>query len=355
MTISDQFSGFKKSGICILVLLVAAGLRAQAPNIQKALISIERIWDRAPHNAFTDLVYFRNAFYCTFREGTGHVPGINGSIRVIASEDGQNWYSVAQLTEEKVDLRDPKISVTPDGRLMLLIEAAYYEGKKVLKREPRVAFSNKRGRAFTTPQVVHIPDEVRSQDDWLWRLTWHEGTAYGVMYQVQQDDTMLHLLKTKDGLRYELVKTLDVTGKPNETTLRFGPGGEMLAVVRREGGDFTGMIGSSMPPYQHWNWQSLGNRLGGPNFLALPNGKLLCATRDYNQKEHRTALALIDRNGKFQKVLVLPSGGDTSYPGMVLKDGIVYLSYYSGHEGKTNIYLARLSASELGELPLLEE
>jgi hypothetical protein len=28
-------------------------------------------------------------------------------------------------------------------------------------------------------------------------------------------------------------------------------------------------------------------------------------------------------------VKVLPSGGDTSYPGVIVKDGYVYLSYYA--------------------------
>lgn len=37
------------------------------------------IWDRAPHNAFTDLIRFEERFYCTFREASGHVPGKSGA------------------------------------------------------------------------------------------------------------------------------------------------------------------------------------------------------------------------------------------------------------------------------------
>ena len=36
------------------------------------------------------------------------------------------------------------------------------------------------------------------------------------------------------------------------------------------------------------------------------------------------------------------SGGDTSYPGLVWHDGLLWMSYYSSHEGKTSIYLARI-------------
>ena len=40
--------------------------------------------------------------------------------------------------------------------------------------------------------------------------------------------------------------------------------------------------------------------------------------------------------------LILPSGGDCSYPGMVWHDDLLWVSYYSSHEGKGSIYLARV-------------
>src|SRR5690554_6264444 len=79
---------------------------------------VSKIWDKADHNAFTDLIRFNDAFYCTFREASGHVvnPGQeNGSIRVIKSPDGKEWKSVALLKKEGLDLRDPKLSIRPDG------------------------------------------------------------------------------------------------------------------------------------------------------------------------------------------------------------------------------------------------
>jgi hypothetical protein len=40
--------------------------------------------------------------------------------------------------------------------------------------------------------------------------------------------------------------------------------------------------------------------------------------------------------------LALPSGGDCSYAGMVWHDDLLWISYYSSHEGKTSIYLATI-------------
>ena len=38
----------------------------------------------------------------------------------------------------------------------------------------------------------------------------------------------------------------------------------------------------------------------------------------------------------------LPSSGDSSYPGLVWHDNQLWISYYSSHEGKAAIYIARV-------------
>ena len=43
-----------------------------------------------------------------------------------------------------------------------------------------------------------------------------------------------------------------------------------------------------------------------------------------------------------KEALALPSGGDTSYPGLVFHEDLLWVSYYSSHEGKTSIYLAKV-------------
>ncbi|HLF34690.1 MAG TPA: hypothetical protein VI583_10645 [Cyclobacteriaceae bacterium] len=74
---------------------------------------------------------------------------------------------------------------------------------------------------------------------------------------------------------------------------------------------------------------------------------IICCNRVYAEGrcwidgEARTVLALIDHNG-FKPMLTLPSGGDCSYPGMIIHKKILWMSYYSTHEGKTSIYLARI-------------
>lgn len=338
-------------GLPVLLLLLASSVWAQETAAQKYLLSVERIFDRAPHSAFTDLVEFNGKLYCTFREGSGHVPGkdgTNGTIRIIASADGQNWQSVALLSEAQVDLRDPKLSVTPDGRLMLLVGGSYYEGETLGLRRTRVSFSDKLGRNFSAPRPVEIDPKIKTDADWLWRVTWHRGIGYGVLYQSGGDEFQAQLVSTRDGLRYQLVTTFAIGGRPNETTVRILPDGEMLAWVRRERESQNGFIGSSRPPYTNWTWKEQNARLGGPNFLILPNGKLIGTTRGYlADRKANTYVTWLTRDGAINPIVTLPSGGDTSYAGMVVRGDRLLISYYASHEGKTAIYLATLNLKRL--------
>ena len=100
------------------------------------------------------------------------------------------------------------------------------------------------------------------------------------------------------------------------------------------------MLGTARPPYTEWTWKDLGVRVGGPALLRLPDGKFIAAGRFYEPSAH-TAVAWLDvKEGKLTPIVKLPSGGDTSYPGMVFRDGLLRVSYYASHEGKTSIYLA---------------
>jgi hypothetical protein len=149
------------------------------------------------------------------------------------------------------------------------------------------------------------------------------------------------LLESADGLDFRSLCRLRVPGKPNESTIGFKDDGEAVAMVRREGGNRKGWIGRSRPPYNRWKWQETGHRFGGPNFIILPDGSMWAASRLYREDGYGTAIARLDEHG-YTPVLELPSGGDCGYPGLAWHAGLLWVSYYSTHEGKTGIYLARV-------------
>ncbi len=300
------------------------------------LLSVEKIWDQGGHNAFTDLTRFKNRWFCTFREAEGHVKG-DGKIRIISSPDGNAWESVGLLAEDGIDLRDPKISITPDNRLMIVMGGSVYQNNELVGRQPRVAFSQD-GTTWSAPQ------RILDEGDWLWRVTWHDGIAYGVSYNINSggpEEWRLSLYRSTDGIHFEPVTKLDVPDRANETTLRFLPDGSMVALVRREAGTKHCWIGTSKSPYTDWTWTETDYQIGGPNFVCLPDGSLWAAGR-YYPGGAQTVLARMTTTS-YEPVLTLPSGGDCSYPGLVWYDNVLWMSYYSSHEGKTSIYLAKIA------------
>lgn len=319
----------------VTVALPASGRTAEkTPDPGKpGIVSVKKIWDRAPHNAFTDLVRFKNEWFCVFREGQGHVSS-DGLLRVLSSRDGERWTSAAVVLYSGADLRDAKITITPDNRLMLSGAGALHP-PATYTHQSFVWFSND-GRQWTPATPVADPNV------WLWRTTWHEGTAYGVGYGVGKA-RFARLYSSKDGSRFDtLVPTLFSEGYPNEHSLVFLEDDTALCLLRRDGTPNTGQLGTSRPPYTQWNWKDLGTRIGGPHMLRLPDGRYVAAVRLYDKKV-RTSLCWLDpQAGKLTEFQALPSGGDTSYAGMVWHDNLLWVSYYSSHEGKTSIYLAKV-------------
>jgi hypothetical protein len=313
-------------------------MKLQAAHAPR-LISVNRIWDRAKHNAFTDLVRFNNRWFCVFREGAAHVSP-DGALRVLSSMDGQTWKSAALITSPIADLRDAKISVTPSGQLMLSGAGAMHDASQFTHQS----------MSWFSDDGEHWSDAwmVGERDYWLWRTTWHRGQAYGVGYRTNATaDRNVRLYRSSDGKSFEtIVENLYDEGYPNESSLVFLDDDRALCLLRRDAGSKTGLLGSASPPYTDWQWQDLEVRIGGPHMLQLPDGRFVAAVRLYDGRV-RTALCWLDTtNGKLTEFLALPSGGDTSYAGLVWHDDHLYVSYYSGHEANdrftTAIYFAKV-------------
>ena len=296
------------------------------------LVDVRKIWDAAPHNAFTDLIRYRGRWYCAFREGAGHVSP-DGALRILESRDGKGWESASLVTSPVADLRDPKLCIAPGNRLMLTTAGALHQPASA-SHQSYVWFSQDgRGWGETAP--------IGDPNVWLWRVVWRDGTAYGVGYSVT-DDRFARLYRSADGKRFEpLVERLHDGGYPNESATVFRKDATALCLLRRDRDSATALLGRARPPYRDWEWQDLGVRVGGPQMIET-GGRLIAATRLHNPV--RTAVSLVDPEaGALTELVTLPSGGDTSYPGMVMHDGLLWVSYYSTHEGKTSIYLARVT------------
>lgn len=301
------------------------------------LLKLNKIWDRASHNAFTDLIYFENYWYCTFREASSHM-SYDGNIRIIRSKDSLLWEDVCSLEIRNLDLRDPKFSITPTNELMLNAGARVEDRSVVKNYSKSITWFSKDGINFGEANFCS-----ENSDIWRWSITWHKGNAYSFAYQ-GLNNHLATLYTSKDGkvwtaLKKNVYPKSDTKEWGNESSIVFI---EDIAytLLRRDGGDSSAVLGVSKPPYKTWNWKNLGQYVGGPKMINI-DGKLFVSGRLSNEKEYYTALAWLDLdNMSLQEILRLPSKADSSYPGLVYKDKVVYISYYSSHEGRAAIYFA---------------
>jgi hypothetical protein len=309
-----------------------ASIAADPP--QAELASVRKIWDQAPHNAFTDLARFKDRWFCAFREGKAHVSP-DGALRVLTSADGEKWESAGLIKSPDGDLRDAKLAITPDNRLMLTAAKAVREGPN--KGHQSLTWFSNDGRQWSQPV------EIGDRDFWLWRTTWHKDAAYSIGYGCRPDNHWVRLYKSDDGKSFDILKNkLYEEGYPNETSLVFLPDDRSFCLLRRDGQPNTALLGVAAPPYTDWQWNDLGKRIGGPHMIRLPSGRMVAAVRLMDEQV-RTALCWLDPEaGTLTEFLKLPSGGDTSYAGLVWHNELLWVSYYSSHEGKTSIYLAQV-------------
>lgn len=354
MNVKENPNLFFMKYFCLILTFLMTGCATKKTIHNSGDITIQKIWDKAPHSAFTDILRFNNAFYCTFREGVGHISGPGGTARVLRSVDGKTWQGIASFKMEGMDLRDPKISVTPDNRIMVLIDVETYKDGKVDTRKPFVSYSDQRGETFSKPEASVVDPAIAVKSDWVWRVTWNNGVGYAIDYQ----PGAIYLMKTKDGKYFENVSKIDVDGRPNESTIRFDKNGKIYVLIRREEGDTRGVLATSVAPFKTWEFNKLDQRLGGPNFIFLDDKTLCIGSRYYpadmaeqkNLNKHTTAVFITDLQGKTIKIIpIKQSGGDTSYPGMLIYKNELWYSYYSSHEGKTSIYLAKIPLSMLNK------
>lgn len=316
------------------------GIRAK--DVSKEISLIKVYGDGSTYCAFTSLIKRGGQYYIAFREGATHLAENDyGVIRVMTSTDGERWETSQILRKNGVDLRDPNLSIKPDGNLFLICGGReLIEGDKY---STKTYYASENNGEFSQILRVNIPSEI---DDkyccWLWRLEWNGFEGYGVAYRNNGLENKCTLLKTIDGVNFSVVSELEVGELINETRVRFFPDGTMIALMRSAN---NGYMGVSKPPYIEWEMKKLDIYLAGQDFILTDNG-MICSSRLVQPSAEKTAIWYGTQDGIFQWCYILPSSGknsDTAYSGMLDEGDTLWVSYYSMHETVNPcIYLAKI-------------
>lgn len=306
---------------------------------------IKKVGNKAQHNAFVDLCEFKQQLFCCYREAKNHVSA-DGVIRILTLDIAGNILRSNRIAIPQTDLRDPKITVTPDGNLLLITYARQTSSNNQTIGTRNLTWLSQTGHSWSAAR------EFADRGWWLWRVRWHKSQAYGFAYNRGQNSIHLYSGDPRRSFHQHQPFALSLDkhkkGYPNESDLIFN-NNKAYALVRRDADSYSAQLGQSTYPYKKWRWIDLERYIGGPVMLRLDDIFALVAGRIVKHGRLVTGLLKMNlSNGDLQELLILPSAGDNSYPGLVLKEGMLYVSYYSSHEdNKSSVYLAEINIESL--------
>jgi len=355
------------------------------------MIEGHRIWDLsrvkdrpAKRMELTDLVRFKGAWYCGFREGEIHGNHPSGRARIVRSADGEAWETAALFDWDCADVREPKFSVTAEGHLMVNTSLAF------TSREPCADGKFHRLEEAGTPETDDEKAVARQSVTWLspdgkkwscayacpsgvntwrWEVVWHNGMGYSVGYCGK--DSKGTLYRTRDGKSWRtLLSEFLPEGRGNEASLAFDEDGTAYCLLRdgllraagasrldsdghqiqpaqahRTHGSSLPMFGIGKAPYyQEWLWKPVtvdwntdGNALpvedvfraplGGPKVIRLSDGRFAAAGRVLgpSQDDGRITLFMVDPDTAVLTKFDECAG--TTYGSIVEHEGRIWVSY----------------------------
>ena len=354
-----------------------AGVRFLSNTNDGQLIwDLSRVPDRERTNLeFPYLIRFKGEWYCSFREGDRHGNHPSGRARVIRSENGRQWETATLIEWQGGDIRDPRMSVTPDRKLMIN-SSIYVIGKQKDNpaswekpgRRQSVTWLSENGTDWDGPFACPT-----GFDTWRWDVAWHDGVGYSVGYSGK--DRTGALYRTADGKTWQtVVRDFFPDGHGTEAALAFDRDGTAYCLLRPAGANQQdyGMFGVGQPPdYVDWRWHEMridaarngevesgaafgkrtGSIVGGQKLLRLSDGRLVAATA----KGGFDLFWLNPDKALFTRFVRMAAG--KSYPGIAEHNGELWITNTQraarGQNVKSGIYLTRIHIPPPASLPRL--
>ena len=339
---------------------------------------------------FPALIRFKDHWYCAFREGQIHHNHPSGIGHLIRSTDGVKWESVRKFEWDAGDVREPKLSITPDGNLVVMT-SVYFVSKQphddghfyLIKPSRETYLPTTSEEQFITQQTVtwittdgeHWEGPfapVSAANVWLWDLVWHNGMGYSVAEWGVGVRGQLY--RTRDAKSWQvLAEDCSPEGKCNEGALAFGHDDRAFCLLRGTSATIAKFGSSVGPYYQKWDWKTImvdwqgdGNlkpihelmrvEMGGPKLMCLSDGRLVGGGRTLppprptgiwrvdpadpdGREDGRVTLFWFDPDTGVGKRFAEMDG--TSYVGMHEHEGELWITFCAGD--RSGIALARVS------------
>jgi hypothetical protein len=134
----------------------------------------KKIGNKTKHNAFVDLCEFNQQLFCCYREVENHISA-DGTIRILTLDFKSKILHSSQVAIPKTDLRGPKITVTPDGNILLIAFARRNSINNQTIGTGNITWLSQTGHSWSSAK------EFADKGLWLWRVRWHNNQAYGLL------------------------------------------------------------------------------------------------------------------------------------------------------------------------------
>lgn len=336
--------------LCLLTTLSSALAQTnRGPSVTVG--NIRRVFHNGEHNAFTDLIQFKDRFYLCFRScPDGHGINASASVIVLTSRDAEEWTPVHQFSVKQRDTRDPHFLIFKD-RLFIYTGTWYDSPDQQYDLNEHLGYAvwSSDGKQWSPA----IPLEG-TFGHYIWKASTFGGKAFlcgrrkthfRVGPKGEGKDVESAMLESDDGLIWKH-QTLFQETAGDETAFLFEPDGSIIAVGRRGSGK--AQLCLSSPPFQNWDRRDLDRYIGGP-LLTRWGRRLVVGGRKFTtDRGAKTSMCWLE-DDQLREFAELPSAGDNSYPGFIaLSPRRALMSWYSTHEKDsqghpiTAIYLADL-------------
>jgi len=236
-----------------LLLRVSATSAAETPKVD--VTNVRRVFHNGEHNAFTDLVEFRDRYYLTFRScPDGHMVHPTASIIVLVSDDFESWTQVHRFSVKHRDTRDPHFLVFHDK--LFIYTGTWYSGATTLPRDEYdlnkhlgyAAWSSD-GNDWNGPVMLD-----GTYGHYIWKANNFGGKAFlcgrrkinfeeGPKGEGHEVESLM--LESDDGLIWKS-RAVFQPDRGDETAFQFDPDGSVIAIGRS--GSRPAQILRSEPP-----------------------------------------------------------------------------------------------------------
>lgn len=307
------------------------------------------------HKSNTKLYYWRGYFYLAYQSSKWHLEDLNGELVVARSIDASegSWEKVAIIKGPgQNDVRDPLITEI-NGKLFL-----YFLPNFNFDPSPNTTYycSSSDGVTWTQPEEIFV--DVNYDTGVVREAGWRFGRQrpltkdnriwYCMASGSKGTSRMTILMTTRDGINWREYSVVYSTYGSGEPCFEFLPNGEMISTLRvgkmssisgyEFGTPHAGtIIATSYNNMKDWSYApDFQTRMDGATLFKV-NGRVFCAGRNHLGPRIDTGNHVAKKRTSIYEVLEdrliflfdLPSNGDTAYTGVVVKDGTVYISYYT--------------------------